>query len=265
MLTPYLSVIIPTHNRSNLLRRALVSINNQIRRDLIEIIVVSDMPDDETDETCFELLGDNDIYIKRNGIKGPSRSRNLGLKIANGKNIMFLDDDDSWTDQFMEDLFSSSDLGRSEIIYFNCNIIKESRSRNGPIKISESFLDTSGRLTLDVFVKNQVHMSCFIFSKGILHGLEFDESMRAYEDWDFQLSAFERQFPIHQPITCSNIYEVDDDTSDRRGSSISATDLNAPIDYLYVYRRHTAPTDELRSKRKNLLDCVNLVLPVDLL
>jgi GalNAc5-diNAcBac-PP-undecaprenol beta-1,3-glucosyltransferase len=265
MLTPYLSVIITTHNRSLLLERAILSVNCQDYHNLVEIIVVSDLADRNTDEVCFKLLKEKDIYIRRNGNKGPSASRNIGLKIASGRNIMFLDDDDSWSFQFLKNLLCSPRSNNYESFYFNCNIIKESRPESGPVKLSESFLNTADRLTPDVFVKNQVHMSCFIFSKSLLNGLEFDTTMRAYEDWDFLLSAFERQFPIHIPITCSNIYEVDDNTTDRRGSSKDATNFNAPIDYLYVYRRHASPTEEIRAKRKKLLDSVNLPLAIELL
>ncbi len=265
MSAPYLSVIIPTHKRSILLHRALSSINLQAHRDRIEIIVVSDMSDSHTDEVCFQLLRETDIYIRRSGEKGPSESRNIGLKASKGRYIMFLDDDDSWSDQFMDNFLSNQYTHDFGILYFDCNVIKESRSEFGPIKLSESFLDMTGRLTLDVFIKNQVHMSCFIFPKFILNDIFFDTTMRAYEDWDFLLSTFERQFPDHHPITCSNIYEVDDHTTDRRGSSEAATNFNAPIDYLYVYRRHAAPTEEIRLKRKQLLDSVGLPLSIDLL
>ncbi len=265
MKIPYLSVIIPTHNRAIFLQRALVSINKQAHRDLLEIIVISDIVNTETDAVCSSLLRPTDIYIRRNGGNSPSASRNIGLKMASGKFIMFLDDDDSWDTNFFENFLSKQLDNIINIAYFNCNIIKETRPKSGPIKISETFMDMSGRLTTDVFVKNQVHMSCFIFSKIILQGLEFDLSMRAYEDWDFLLGVFEKQFPVHMSITCSNIFEVDDNTTDRRGSSADANNFNAPIDYLYVYRRHSAPSDEIRQKRTALLKSVNLVIPSEFL
>lgn len=262
---PYLTVIIPTHKRAPLLERALRSINEQDHREEVEVIVVSDLIDSHTDDICFQFLRENDVYVRRNGKMGPSDSRNLALKIAKGTHIMFLDDDDSWAGNFLRDFFAHPSSKLIGDYYFNCNVIKESRLEFGPIELSQSFLNMKGRLTPDVFVKNQVHMSCFIFQRSTLDGMEFDSSMRAYEDWDFLLGVFKNQLPIHLPITCSNIYEVDDNTTDRRGSSQNATNFNAPIDYLYVYRRHAAPTDEIRSNRKKLLDSVNLPLAVELL
>jgi glycosyltransferase involved in cell wall biosynthesis len=265
MTTPYLTVIIPTHKRAKLLERALSSINEQNYREQVEVIVVSDVIDNKTDDVCFQLLRDSDIYLRRNGKMGPSGSRNLALKIAKGMHVMFLDDDDSWAAHFLSDFFAHSASEKSGSYYFNSNIIKESRPESGPIKLSQSFLNMEGRLTIDVFVKNQIHMSCLIFQRSALDGISFDTSMRAYEDWDFLLGVFKHQLPTHIPITCSNIYEVDDSTTDRRGSSQDAVNFNAPLDYLYVYRRHAAPTDEIRANRKKLLDSVNLSLAIELL
>jgi hypothetical protein len=88
--------------------------------------------------------------------------------------------------------------------------------------------------------------------------------MRAYEDWDFLLFLFERKMPKHLNILGSQVHEVDDDTTDRRGSSQSANDRNAIIDYLYVYRRHPASRD-LQHKRADLLATAGLNLPPELL
>jgi hypothetical protein len=88
--------------------------------------------------------------------------------------------------------------------------------------------------------------------------------MRAYEDWDFLLNFYKEKLPVHTPIVCSNIFEVDDETTDRRGSSADALNFNAVIDYLYVYRRHQSPNEEIRRKRKALLDSVGLVLPIEM-
>ena len=104
MLLPYLSVIIPTHRRATLLSRALLSINAQLSRLEIEVIVVSDVLDIDTDSVCQILLTANDFYVRRGGKPGPSESRNLGLKIAKGRYVMFLDDDDSWDDKFISSI-----------------------------------------------------------------------------------------------------------------------------------------------------------------
>lgn len=263
MKKPYLTLIIPTHKRAKLLTRALASINAQRFREEIEVIVISDVEDYETMVSCHENLRNHDIYVRRNGSNGPSLSRNLGLQIANGENIMFLDDDDSWDPDFFNNL-KNLDLN-IRANYFNCKVIKECRLDSGPIKLNEVSIDSSNALNLNVFVKNQIHMSCLIFNKALINDYKFDCTMRAYEDWDFLLNIYKETLPLHHPIVCSNIFEVDDETTDRRGSSADALNFNAVIDYLYVYRRHGSPNEEIRKKRKILLDAAGLNIPIEML
>lgn len=250
---PDFTVIIPTHKRAFLLERALKSIREQKIDSRIEIIVISDVPDEETFVVCKKHLTDNDIFIKRNGEPGPSASRNLGLKIAGGRHIIFLDDDDAWNSNFIKLLeINYVDL-KNDFIYVNCSVVKERRLPGAVEFLSERNLDIGKSLSLDVYVKNQIHMSCYIFPSYLIKGLEFDVSMRAYEDWDFLLSVLDRKFPKHLSILGSRVFEVDDDTSDRRGSSESAQDFNAVLDYLYVYRRHPAPNADIKGKRSDML------------
>ena len=260
MKLPLISLIIPTHRRSVLLSRALKSINCQALRSRIEVILSSDMIDEATDQVSKELLLASDIYIRRNGPPGPAASRNIGLQLATGKFVMFLDDDDSWHENFTAEISSKLVNFGGLIAYMNCKIIKESRYHAHPIQLSESMLDLNEKLDQNIFVKNQVHMSCYIFSRSILSGLQFDPSLRAYEDWDFQLAAVAREMPAHIPVLCSCIYEVADDSTDRRGSSEEATNFNAVLDYLSIYRKHAAPSESIQMSRKSLLDSVGINL-----
>lgn len=85
------SVIIPTYNRSNLLRLTIESVLAQTYPN-IEIIVVDD---DSTDDTAaaIEQYAGRVIYIKQAN-QGASVARNTGFRAASGEYINFLDDDD---------------------------------------------------------------------------------------------------------------------------------------------------------------------------
>ena len=261
---PQFSVIIPTHRRANLLRRALASITKQTSSINLEVIVISDCEDEGTEAVCRQWLRSSDTYMRRSGAPGPSISRNLGINLARGEVVLFLDDDDAWHPELLASLEESMELRQGHPVYFNCTIVKESREAEGVIKHRETSLNTHGLLTFDVFVKNQVHMSCFAIPRVLIHDLRFDPYMRAYEDWDFLLFLIERKMPKHLNILGSQVHEVDDDTTDRRGSSQSANDHNAVIDYLYVYRRHPV-SPELQQKRAALLANAGLSLPPEIL
>jgi GalNAc5-diNAcBac-PP-undecaprenol beta-1,3-glucosyltransferase len=265
MKIPLISVIIPTHLRSQYLRRALESINRQYLRNDIEIIVISDAVDRLTDQVSNELLCVNDIYARRNGVNGPAASRNLGLAMARGHFVMFLDDDDAWHQDFTSELSAKLESISTNIIYMNCQVITETRPQSGPVELSKSTLNLAGKLDLNIFVKNQIHMSSYLFRRNILAGLSFDATLRAYEDWDFQLASVEIEMPTHFPLLCSCVYEVHDHTTDRRGSSTKATDSNALYDYLCIYRKHPAPNNEIQLLRRNLLSVAGLTVPYEML
>ena len=261
---PLYSVILPTHRRAKLLARALASIKTQTLQSSTEIIVVSDCADPETDAVCHEWLSADDTYIRRSGSAGPSLSRNLALQLSKGRFILFLDDDDAWHPELLAGLSNCELLHKGNAIYFDCSVIKEQRLPEGPVFVSEAFANLEGRLTADIYVKNQVPVCCFAFPRHLLQGLAFDPHMRAYEDWDFVLSVCSQQMPVHVPIHGAVVHEVNDSTTDRRGNSSAAQDHNAVLDYLYVYRRHKVSA-ELQTKRAELLASVGLALPAHLL
>lgn len=263
---PFFSVVIPTHKRPLLLRRALQSVKSQLCPVPFEVLVVSDASDEATDAVCREMLGATDLYVRRNGEAGPSESRNLALAHARGRYVLFLDDDDGWHPGLLAQLHAHPLVQQGEPVYFDCSVIQERRFPDRTETIEEVQLDLSVQLNEDVFIKNQVHMSCFAFPRDLLDGLRFDPHMRSYEDWEFLLSVFERQMPQHVPILGSRVHEVPDANSGRRGASEAANDFNAVLDYLYVYRRRPAPSLEQKEKRAALLaSAAGMSIPASML
>lgn len=262
---PDFTIIIPTHNRAHLLTRALTSIREQGTKFSYEIIVVSDVMDPDTGAVCQALLTGSDIFVSRNGSQGPSASRNIGLSLAKGEFVLFLDDDDAWHPGLIESLVNSQNSRPFGPVYFNCSVVKERRLFKATEFISEHTLNLAGVLTEQIYVRNQIHLSCFAFPKQTLSGLYFDENLRAYEDWDFLLSVLDRHPVTHQPFLGSKIFEVDDETTDRRGDSADAKNFNATLDYLHIYRRHPGPTGIIRETRAKLMSLRDINIPAEML
>lgn len=259
------TIIIPTHNRPTLLKRALLSILSSQTSTHFEIIVISDVLDSDTAAICDELLRSQDTYIRRSGAPGPSESRNLGLKIAKGNYILFLDDDDAWTPDFLDNLSSKPEIKKMQVVYFDAFIIEESRGKNGPTTIKEKYLDLSQALNHEIYIKNQLPICCLAFPKHILDGVIFDFHMKAYEDWEFLLCIYKKAKFNHISINGPKIFQVADDTTDRRGQSNSAKGVDAILDYIYTYRRHPAPTLDLKQKRSDLLKSVGFPITAEFL
>ena len=96
------SVVIPTYNRAELLRRACDSVLTQRWRDL-ELIVVDDGSIDDT-AAVVDALADERVRYSRCEHRGVSATRNEGARLARGRYLLFLDSDDvalpSWLEQF---------------------------------------------------------------------------------------------------------------------------------------------------------------------
>ena len=91
-----LSIVIPTYNRSNLLRRTLSSLLPQVREfPEAEVIVIDDGSSDDTSVmlTRLTMNGDLPIHIIHQNHLGPAAARNRGLHTAKGEWILFLGDD----------------------------------------------------------------------------------------------------------------------------------------------------------------------------
>jgi GT2 family glycosyltransferase len=91
-----ISVVIPTYNRAEDLRETLSSILKQTAA-AKEIIVVDDSDANET-ELLIDSLKDVQrsvdlIYVRNEGDKSTSAARNLGIRMARGNIVQFLDDD----------------------------------------------------------------------------------------------------------------------------------------------------------------------------
>jgi glycosyltransferase involved in cell wall biosynthesis len=102
---PEFSIILPTYNRPQILKRAVKSIFNQSFQDF-EVIIINDgsiLDYNETYKDILTLYPNSKIQIIHNSINlGAALSRNLGIKSAKGKFISFLDDDDEYLPTFLE-------------------------------------------------------------------------------------------------------------------------------------------------------------------
>ncbi len=92
---PSVSVVIPTANRSSLLKRAALSVLQQSYRDF-ECIIVDDASVDDTREVVASFDDSRIVYLRHDVSRHASASRNTGIKAARGEYIAFLDDDDEW-------------------------------------------------------------------------------------------------------------------------------------------------------------------------
>lgn len=89
------TVIIPTHNRADLVARAIQSALDQTY-DHFELIVVDDASTDGTQQVVKNSSDPRLRYIRHERNRGAPAARNTGIEMSSGEYIAFLDDDDTW-------------------------------------------------------------------------------------------------------------------------------------------------------------------------
>lgn len=96
MNSPYFSVIVPVYNAAAHLSATIRSVLNQSDRDF-ELIMVDD---GSTDNSLTIMMGfaekDQRIKLVSQSNGGVSKARNLGMELARGELMVFLDADDLW-------------------------------------------------------------------------------------------------------------------------------------------------------------------------
>ena len=100
-ITPLVSVIIPTHNRPDLLLEALASVDAQTMTDW-QVIIVDDGSIPAVNEQQIQAqLGTKFQVIRHPAAQGGPAAKNTGVNAATGRYLAFLDDDDLFAPTFL--------------------------------------------------------------------------------------------------------------------------------------------------------------------
>lgn len=192
-----LSVIIPVHNRHRLFIKCLVSVLKQSYSP-IEIIIVDDKSDpsiksylDKHNPQYFKKIK----HVRNMTNQGPSFSRNVGLKIAKGDYISFLDSDDVWNTCFAEELINQIEKSGNSVAICNINPVfvgnhtLSSRIFYSLLNLSRKIcfylmsILNNGKLDKSFFYMTR--LSGMVFKKEALRDISFDRNYKLAEDWKF--------------------------------------------------------------------------------
>ena len=175
-----ISVIIPTYNRCDLLKRA---INSVIKQTITpkEIIIVDNGSTDQTYQMVSSLFPEIDYFIEKK--RGVSAARNKGILESKSKWIAFLDSDDAWKPTKLEKQMEYSVFNQDKYRIIHTD---ETWYRNKKILNQLKKHKKSGG---NIF-KNSLQLCCISPSSVVLkkqifddYGL-FDENLEVCEDYD---------------------------------------------------------------------------------
>lgn len=94
LVTPYISIIIPSYNSAHTIGRTLEGINSQSIKDKILEIIIVDSSDDLVTKSFLNSLESSVVKVIHSGIKVmPAKQRNIGAFAAKGELLVFIDSD----------------------------------------------------------------------------------------------------------------------------------------------------------------------------
>lgn len=193
-----LSIIIPTFNAEDYLLEAFDSVKNQtFGFENIELIMVDDNSTDSTKSILKELSSKyqnvKSIFLEENS-GSPSKPRNIGIENASTEYIMFLDNDDTYQQDFCEKMYSTIISNDAEII--SCrnypHICEKTEKYYSILDKKDKFIyldsieeDTSLLSTTAMLIWNKIYKKSLFLNNDI----RFPEGT-LYEDVYFNLQAF---------------------------------------------------------------------------
>jgi GalNAc5-diNAcBac-PP-undecaprenol beta-1,3-glucosyltransferase len=248
------SIIITTHRRADLLSRAVASVKAQAGSP--QVIIVSDAGCEETDRVADRLLDGADLYVRRLGSPGPAASRNLGIRVADGDYLLFLDDDDAVSPGFLAGIEPHADP--HAVLYTDYFSILERLEEGGPVPISGERRPLGGADLDTIHIKNFIPLPCLIYPAAAVRHRRVEPDLALNEDWDFILNVM-TEFPLrHVPVEGPVIFTRH--TADNRGR----TNDHLLVDtYRRIYKRWPAPTSDLKRARQAFFASLDLPAALD--
>jgi len=118
---PLLSIIIPHHNRPEMLEALLSTIPDT---NLIEVIVVDDHSSNPPNSATADRKNITLIH-QQEGTKYAGSARNLGVSKATGTWVFFADSDDKFITENLSSILSDISISQQDVVYVKCTSFRE--------------------------------------------------------------------------------------------------------------------------------------------
>ncbi len=196
-----LSVIIPVYKAEATIRRCLDSLLNQPHKD-VEIIVINDGSPDSSGKICKEYAEKHSEirYIeKENG--GVSTARNMGLDIATGDYVVFVDSDDWVYDSFFSAIEKSLNGNDWDLLQYSQNYTD---GKDEKPRIQGDFKSNNHKIIFDKLIESMCHKHINkpidkVYKRSIIeeNNLRFHRDLCVGEDRTFNIA-----FSLHVKKWC---------------------------------------------------------------
>jgi len=204
--SPLVSVVIPTYDRSEHLPDAVRSVTAQTY-DNIELLIVDDGSEHPVTEMGQDVPLDelaSVTFIHHNENRGANAARNSGIRAATGEYIAFLDDDDEWDEEKIEQQVEAFERGGAEV-----GVVYTGKQASGPSGTGVTIPSAEGDVMKDLLTgENFGQFSSVMVRSSVIEdtGLP-DEQFPAWQDreWFFRLAQHCQFKPVPEVLTYRNV------------------------------------------------------------
>ena len=275
------SAIITTYERTDMLRRAIESVDNQTYDDL-ELILVDANDDESYSEQVGEIADtfskDSNLEVKliqNNDSTGVSSDRNKGLENAKGEYVAFLDDDDEWKPDKIEKCAEFVHRNKFDLI-FTATEIWDGEDKIDTVRYSGNEVTLEEELKSDV-----VGSPSKVFARReTLNSIGgFDEDFFDAEDWELWIRYLQQGNEIgylDEPLTVYNVGHESKsadpekarkyrDKLTKKYSQLISQDRDVESDHYLKRAKKQYELGDLRGAKKYLKQSINSKLKVQAL
>ena len=175
---PKASIVITTHNRPQLLARAIDSARSSGSE--VEVVVVDDASSDETAKICHSLGGLNYVRVERN--QGVAGARNIGLTASSGEYIGFLDDDDVRLNGSLDRQIAVLEQNSQAALIYGQAIREDTSGKRHEPYPSDC---PQGDIFWQLLTGNFIPCGSAVFRRECLSGVGLlDDAIPGIDDWD---------------------------------------------------------------------------------
>ena len=225
---PLVTAVITTHNRLDLLQRAVQSVLAQTYP-AMELVVVDDASTDDTAAWC-ESQPFRFIHSPPEESRGGNHARNVGIEVARGEYVAFLDDDDRWLPEKIQKQVEVAQATGCELVH--CGRREETVTRRGTTyrdKVPEPF--RYGDVSKNVLLRISASTSTLLVKREALYAVGlFDEELRFWQEYELLIRLAQRtEFGCALEPLC--VYRID--TQDGARLTNKYFEWRKTVDYIH--------------------------------
>ncbi|MDM9593116.1 glycosyltransferase [Pseudomonas guariconensis] len=254
---PLFSVILTTFNRPRLLADALDSVARQTCQDF-EVILVNDKGTPV--ETLLDSYPFDSTYLYQGRNQGPAAARNAAYRLARGRYVVYLDDDDLYLPHHLQTLAQAIESHPGEVVYTDAVFVTETLENEVRIEQRREQRYRHDAFSRErLFYNNYIPVNTFACPRALIGAVGgFDELLPAFEDWDFLMRLALRANLRH--VRCETVEARMRVAVTEPGRRSQQAFKDYPALHQQLYARHGDLSSEtVRNGRRKMLTLLGVI------